>query len=153
MKYRQPVLWAAVSLAVGMTAGVLQKDSLREWYPYLDKSALTPPDWVFPVAWTTLYVLMGVSVGLARREPHPERGVVTGIFLVQLAVNFFWCMAFFVLRSPAAGLGLISVLFPLLLLYVWKSRAINRISALLFIPYILWVGFAWYLNLYVFLYN
>ncbi|SBV92053.1 conserved membrane hypothetical protein [uncultured delta proteobacterium] len=105
------------------------------------------------MVWTILYVLMGVSIGLARRSGHPGRAMLTGLFLVQLAVNFLWSAAFFYLRSPAAGLGLISVLFPLLLLYAWKSRPVNRASFRLFIPYILWVGFAWYLNCYIFLHN
>ena len=153
MKYIQPVLWAVLCLAVGMVAGALQAGSLKAWYPSLDKSALTPPDWVFPLAWTILYVLMGLSIGLARKSDRPGRTPLTGIFLVQLAVNFLWSVAFFFLRSPAAGLGLISVLFLLLLLYAWKSKGINNVSFQLFIPYILWVGFAWYLNLHVFLHN
>ena len=153
MKYKQPILWAALCLAVGMAAGALQADSLKEWDPYLNKPGLTPPDWAFPVAWTILYVLMGFSIGLARNSSHPGRKALTGVFLAQLAVNFLWSMAFFVMRSPAARLGLISVLFLLLLIYAWKSRPINRISAYLFVPYILWVGFAWYLNFSIFLQN
>ena len=136
-----------------MTAGMVQDDSVKEWYPYLDKSALTPPDWAFPVAWTVLYVLMGISIGLARRSGRPGRAMLTVIFLMQLAVNFLWSVAFFYLRSPAAGLSLISILFLLLALYAWKSRPVNRASFQLFIPYILWVGFAWYLNYYIFLHN
>ena len=96
---------------------------------------------------------MGFSIGLARNSSHPGRKALTGVFLAQLAVNFLWSMAFFVMRSPAARLGLISVLFLLLLIYAWKSRPINRISAYLFVPYILWVGFAWYLNFSIFLQN
>ena len=153
MKYKQPVVWAALCLAVGLVAGALQADSLKDWYPCLNKPALTPPDWAFPVAWTILYVLMGFSIGLARESGHPGRTALTGIFLVQLAVNFLWSVAFFALRSPAAGLCLISVLFLLLTVYAWKSRPVNRISSSLFVPYILWVGFAWYLNFSIFLHN
>lgn len=153
MKYKQPVLWAVLCLAVGMTAGALQADSLKEWYPHLNKPALTPPDWVFPVAWTILYVLMGFSIGLAGNSGQPGRKTLRVIFLVQLAVNFLWSVAFFALRSPTGGLCLISVLFLLLLVYAWKSWPISRISSYLFVPYIVWVGFAWYLNFYIFLHN
>lgn len=152
-KYREPILWAVLSVAVGLAAGFLQADSLKEWYPYLAKPALTPPDWVFPLAWTTLYILMGVSIGLARNGAQPGIAGLTRIFLAQLAVNFLWSAGFFYLRSPFAGLILITVLFLLLLLYAWKSKAIDRTSFYLFIPYIIWVGFAWYLNFYIFLHN
>lgn len=153
MKRFQPLLWALFSLAVGMSAGGLQSDALREWYPTLNKPALTPPDWVFPIAWTLLYILMGLSIGLVRISGRPGYKAVTGLFLVQLALNFFWSVVFFYLRRPAAGLGILSLLLVLLLLYVKQSLPLSKIGAYLFIPYILWSGFAWYLNLFIVLHN
>lgn len=153
MNYLNFILWPAFCVAVGFIAGMLQSDALRDWYPFLNKPSLTPPDWVFPLAWTALFILMGLSVALARNNPAYKRRMITGIFLVQLAVNFLWSIAFFYLHSPAAGLGVISVLFVLLLLYAWKSWPLSRLSAYLFVPYIVWVGFAWYLNLYVVMLN
>ena len=110
MKLLQPILWSGLCVLVGMFAGFLQSDSLKEWYPHLVKPVLTPPDWVFPLAWTILYVLMGISIALVRKKNHPRRGLVTGIFLAQLALNFLWSIAFFVLRSPLGGLYVIAVL-------------------------------------------
>lgn len=153
MKYLRFFFWPVLCLAVGMTAAAFQRDSLRDWYPLLHKPPLTPPDWVFPVAWTLLYILMGLSISLVRSSGRPGRGVATAIFLLQLAVNFSWSIAFFYLRNPAAGLGVISALFALLLLYVWKSLPISRLGAYLFLPYLAWVGFAWYLNCYIVLRN
>ena len=147
MKYLDVILWPVFCLIVGMIAAMLQSDSLRDWYPFLNKPSLTPPDWVFPLVWTALFILMGISVALARRSaPHKQRKVITGIFLVQLAVNFFWSIAFFYLQSPSAGLWVISILFALLLLYARKIRPLGRPGTYLFVPYIIWVGFAWYLN-------
>lgn len=153
MKYLNFFLWPAFCVGVGMTAGMLQSDSLRNWYPFLHKPPLTPPDWVFPLVWTVLYILMGISVALARRNARQGHGVLTGIFLVQLAVNFLWSIAFFYLRSPVTGWGVISVLFALLLLYAWKSWPLSRLGTYLFVPYIIWVGFAWYLNGYIVMHN
>lgn len=153
VKRLQPLFWAIFSLAIGMSAGGLQSDALREWYPTLNKPELTPPDWVFPIAWTLLYILMGLSIGLVRISGRPGYKAVTGIFLVQLALNFFWSVAFFYLRRPTAGLGIITLLIPLLLLYVKQSLPLSKIGAYLFIPYILWVGFAWYLNFFIVLHN
>lgn len=153
MKYLRFFFWPLLCLAVGMTAAAFQSDSLRDWYPLLHKPLLTPPDWVFPVAWTLLFILMGLSIALVRSSGRPGRRVATGIFLIQLAVNFSWSIAFFYLRSPAAGLGVISALFALLLVYVWKSLALSRIGTYIFLPYVAWVAFAWYLNFYIVMHN
>lgn len=153
MKYTRFFFWPVLCLAVGMTAATLQGDALRDWYPFLRKSPLTPPDWAFPAAWTVLYILMGISMALVRSSPRPGRTTATNIFLLQLLANFSWSIAFFYLHSPTAGLGVISLLFVLLLLYVWKSLPISRLGASLFLPYLIWVGFAWYLNFYIVMHN
>ena len=151
--YKQLLPWIVICLATGLVAGFLQSDALQTWYPLLHKSPLTPPGWAFFAVWTVLYIMMGISIGLARREKHRNRALLTAVFIAQLAVNFLWCMGFFVMRSPGSGLFLIIILLLLLLLYTWKVWPLRRASACLFIPYILWVTFAIYLNSYIFFYN
>ncbi|WP_165071214.1 TspO/MBR family protein [Desulfovibrio sp. ZJ200] len=153
MKYLRFLFWPVLCLAVGMSASALQSDALRDWYPFLHKPLLTPPGWVFALVWIVLYILMGLSMSLVQNSGRPGRGVATGIFLLQLAVNFSWSTVFFYLRSPTAGLVIISALFALLLLYVWKSLPLSRMGAYLFLPYLAWVGFAWYLNFSIVLHN
>lgn len=159
MTYLPILIGIAVCLAVGMAAGALQSEALRAWYPHLVKSPLTPPDAVFPVAWTILYVLMGISIGLAwmrrTRWPDgiPDRQALTILFVLQLAANFLWSIVFFTLHSPGAALVDISILFILIVLYIGRSWPHNRAGAWLFVPYAAWVAFAWYLNLYVVLHN
>lgn len=153
MKHLKLFFWAAFCVAIGLAGGMVQRDALHDWYPFLVKPYLTPPDGVFPVVWTILYILMGISIGLVRRHALSERKTITGIFLAQLAVNFLWSVAFFYGRSPVAGLGVLSALLLLLLWYVWKSWPVSRPGVYLFIPYIIWCGFAWYLNYFILRHN
>ena len=154
MKNYVPMLIGIVAcLAVGLTAGALQSDAVQTWYPHLTKSALTPPDAVFPVVWTALYVLMGISIGLIWQDKKTGRGVVTALFVAQLAANFLWSLVFFTFRSPAAALVDITLLIGLLALYIRCSMPLNAAGAWLFVPYLIWVAFAWYLNLYIVFHN
>lgn len=126
---------------------------LRDWYPFLRKSPLTPPDWAFPGGLDCAVHSDGNFHGSGAQQPRPGRTTATNIFLLQLLANFSWSIAFFYLHSPTAGLGVISLLFVLLLLYVWKSLPISRLGASLFLPYLIWIGFAWYLNFYIVMHN
>ena len=125
--YLVPVLFC---FGIGAMAGWLQSEALVEWYPTLVKSPLTPPAVVFPVAWSILYLCMGISLGavLAREE------------LLQA-------------RSPTAGLIDIALLDMLVFAYVVVSWRLCRPAAWLFVPYLLWLLFATYLNAYIWAFN
>ena len=153
MKYLPIILGAALCLVVGFAASALQADSLQSWYPLLNKPSLTPPDAAFPVAWTILYILMGASIGLVWMRKPAGYQAITGIFVVQLVANFLWSVVFFNQRSPGAGLAVIVTLLVLLLIYFALTWRALRASAYLFIPYILWVGFAAYMNYFIFRHN
>lgn len=153
MRYREFFPWVLLCLAVGTVAGFLQQGALQEWYPRLEKSPLTPPGSVFFVVWTVLYVLMGLSIAFARQTGHAAAAPLTRLFLVQLAVNFFWSVSFFLLRSPVVGLGVIFILLVLIACYLWMIKRISSPGFRLFLPYGLWVCFALYLNAYIVLHN
>ena len=89
------ILFPAISLGVGALAGFLTKDSLANVYPLLEKSSLTPPGWVFPIAWTVLYLLMGIGMALVEARGGPERSRALTLFGIQLALNFGWSLLFF----------------------------------------------------------
>lgn len=138
---------------VGFLGSLVQASSIAEWYPFLEKPALTPANSVFPVAWGVLYVLAGLSMGfILLRDAKYKRTLVT-LFAAQLLLNFLWCLVFFGWRNPAAGLVIIVALLAILLVYAILAWSDARWSALLIIPYILWVAFATYLNAYIWLHN
>ena len=92
--YLLPVL---VCLGVGFAGSLFQARSMVEWYPWLDKSVLTPPGVAFPIAWTLLYVCMGVSLG--RLIDRARDRMLFTIWGVQLVLNFLWSLCFFTFRS------------------------------------------------------
>ena len=89
------LLWVLVCFAIGAVASYLQSDALVEWYPYLNNSSLTPPAWVFPVAWSVLYLLMGISVGLLWGVRSIYSTILYLLFGMQLVLNFLWSVFFF----------------------------------------------------------
>ena len=142
-----------VCLLSGFIAGRLQTDALVSWYPLLNKSPLTPPNIAFPIAWSLLYIAMGLSLGLILATPGPRKPFFIALFALQLFLNFIWSIAFFACQSPLSAFVIILLLIAAIVYYALRAYGSYRTSALLFVPYILWVVFAAYLNLYIVLNN
>ena len=142
-----PVL---LCFAMGVMGSYVQNTSMQEWYPTLQRSSLTPPNIVFPIAWSILYLLMGLSLGvlLVRGDMSLVR-----LWLIQLLVNFLWSVFFFSMRSPLAGLILILLLDVLVFAYLIYASSRSALAAWLWAPYMVWLLFATYLNGYIYLNN
>lgn len=152
------ILIIAISICicflVGYLSSLFQMDSLHTWYPTLNKSNLSPPNMVFPIVWTTLYIFMGISIGLIIDSPKSEmRKFLIIAFILQLILNFSWSISFFYCQSPRFGFMNIILLNITVLWYTCKSFTYNRLSSLLFIPYALWMVYAIYLVTYILLNN
>lgn len=137
-----------ICLGAGGLGGLFTSQSVRAWYPLIQKPSWTPPSWLFGPVWTTLYVLMGVAAWLVwRRDPErPARGALL-LFLGQLVLNVLWSALFFGLRAPGLAFAEIVVLELAVLgtlVAFWRH---SRVAGMLLIPYLLWVGFASALNL------
>jgi len=118
-----------------------------ELYADLAKPALTPPGWIFPVVWTLLYAMMGVALFLVwrRREALLRRSALT-VFAAQLVLNAAWSWLFFGLHRPDLAFLDIVLLWLLILVSIVLFRRIRPLAAALLVPYLVWVGFASYLN-------
>ena len=147
------VLFPAISLGVGALAGYLTRDSLAIVYPLLEKSALTPPGWVFPIAWTILYLLMGIGMALVNEKGGPERPRALGLWGLQLALNFGWSLLFFNGGGYFSALLCLVLLEVMILAMAGSFATVSRLAARLQIPYLLWVAFAGYLNAAVWVLN
>lgn len=140
-------------LLVGFVASKLQADSLANWYPTLDKSPLNPPNYVFPIVWTSLYVLMGISVGLILNKKNIEHSNLICLFIIQLALNFMWSLIFFNFQNPFLALLELLLLILVVILYIVQSLDKQSFASILFLPYLIWLLFAAYLNAYVLVNN
>lgn len=119
------------------------------WYERLAKPDWTPPGWVFPVVWTTLYVLMGTAawqVWRARGQAVVRRRALR-LFLVQLALNAAWTPLFFGAQQILPALVLIAVLWCVILATLLAFRRVRPAAAGLLAPYLAWVSLATALNL------
>ncbi len=96
--------------------------------------------------WGVLYLLMGISAGRILTAPAGNRGEVMTIWGIQLGFNFLWSILFFVARSPLLGMIGIVSLDALVMLYIAHSYRIRRDAAWLFVPYLVWILYATYLN-------
>ena len=150
-------LWIVVGIvvcfAVGATARWFQADALVEWYPLLDKPSVTPPNWLFPIAWSVIFLCMGISVGLLQPLRRDVRQPLLVVFAIQLLLNFLWSICFFALKSPTLGLINILALDYAVIVYIERAGKTICASAWLFAPYALWLLFATYLTGYIYYAN
>ncbi len=115
-----------------------------EWYRSLSKPRWTPPDWLFPVAWTVLYLSM--SVAAARVAMVAGTGQALALWSVQIALNTLWTPVFFGLRRIGAGLVVLALLWLAVAATMLAFWQVDRIAGLLFVPYLVWVSVAGALN-------
>lgn len=142
-----------ICFLIGFTASYFQKDAIETWYPYLDKPDLTPPNIVFPIAWSIIYLCMGISIGLILISNALKKKELTSLFIIQLLLNFAWSILFFYFQNPLLGLIDILLLDLCVTVYAIRSYPVKKVSSILFLPYIIWIYFATYLNGYIFINN
>lgn len=136
--------FVGLCLLVGAVAGGVTVPAVRHWYPSLTRPPATPPDWVFAPIWTVLYVMMAVAAWLVWNRIGASRSL--RLWGWQLLANALWPPAFFGLHSPIAGLIVLLALLPLVLVTLRAFFRVHRGAAALMLPYVLWCGFAAYLN-------
>ena len=149
-----PLIAAAACAAALVIGGALTRPNL-DWYATLAKPSFAPPNSVFPVVWPILYALMAISAWLAWRAPGKEedRKLAMIWFFIQLAIGVLWSVAFFVMHSPAAGLGVIMAFLVAIAITIVFFDRLSRLAAVLLMPLLLWVCFATGLNAAILLLN
>jgi len=96
---------------------------------------------------------MGLSIGLVLNSDSNRKSYFVTLFAVQLLLNFAWSFLFFVFRNPLLGAIDIILLALVIIYYAFKVYPVSKVSAYLFVPYILWIAFASYLNIYILMNN
>jgi tryptophan-rich sensory protein len=142
--------FVVLSALAGGLGSVATTPNIPTWYEGLDKPWFNPPNGVFPVVWTILYVLIAVAGWLAWRHGAGRRLVP---FFIQIALNVIWSFAFFAAHSPAAGLVVIAALWLSIVWTILAFSPVSRLASWLLAPYLAWVTFAALLNAAVFWLN
>ena len=153
-RWKPYVFSAGIALLIGTLSGLLSRGGMMAYELTVMKPVLTPPGWLFPVVWSILYILMGISsakIWLA--DDSPERKKSLNLYVAQLIVNFFWSLIFF--NAQAFGLAVIwlLLLWILVFLMIRQFYKVDTQAALLQIPYLIWLTFAAYLSIGVWLLN
>ena len=151
IQWKKCILCLAVPLAAGGLSALLIRDGM-ETFQSLNKPALSPPGWLFPVVWSILYLLMGIASYLVLTSEKTSRSVLT-VYGIQLVFNFFWPILFFNLGYYLFSLIWLVILWGLILVTILLFFRISRPAGYLMLPYLLWVSFAGYLNLSIYLLN
>ena len=150
------ILAIAIPLIVGGISAILTHKAMED-FGNLNQPALSPPSWLFPIAWTILYILMGIASYLIYKNKnvffYKERENALLLYGIQLLFNFMWSIIFFNLKQYLFAFIWLIILFVLVLLMMINTKKVNKIAFYLFIPYILWLIFAGYLNIMIYILN
>ncbi len=154
LKRRQLLICIAIPLAVGGVSAWLTRESMNSFAAFV-KPPLSPPGWLFPVVWTLLFVLMGLASYLVLMSAQPKQTINRALRLygIQLGVNFFWSIFFFNLSLYLFSFLWLILLWLLILATIVRFYQISKTAGYLMVPYLLWVTFAGYLNLGIYLLN
>lgn len=144
----------ALPLTLGAIAGLYTADAIPGWYKTLNRPSFNPPDWLFGPVWTTLYILMGISLFLIwKQSASKERNLAIFVFLLQQALNFAWSFIFFYFNWIGFALIEIILLWINIIIMLVLFYKIKPIASYINIPYLIWVTFATILNVGYYLLN
>lgn len=148
------ITWITALIAIGVIIGSLTKPEISTWYSTLNRSPLTPPNYVFPIAWTILYATIGSCGWLIWSAPSLlQPRAIKALYVIQLILNWSWTPLFFYYHLIGFSLLILGCMDTLVGMIIWLSYPKIRSVSLLMIPYLLWIVFASYLNFYIWQYN
>ena len=153
MKKAKPYIFSILlALTVGGLSALATANNMNI-YEKINTPLLSPPGWLFPVVWTILYILMGISAAIVFTSDSPQKDDALFIYAVSLALNFSWSIFFFNMQAFILSFIILVALWLSIIITIIKYYKINKLAAWLQTPYLLWVTFAGYLNFAIILLN
>lgn len=155
-KVKNPTETYVISIAIALGAGLLSSlvsMGKQSEYAALKQPTLSPPGWLFPVVWTVLFILMGISAARVYLNTPEKCPFALKLYLLQLVMNVLWTPLYFVLELRLAAFVLLLILLGTVIYMTSELKKIDRTAAYLQIPYIVWLVFAGYLNLATYILN
>lgn len=150
-EWKKLLICIAIPLVIGGLAGFLTRSGMAA-FQSLNKPPLSPPGWLFPIVWTILYILMGIASYIVWTAKRPH-GAALAFYGIQLVFNFFWPILFFNLEAYLFAFIWLLSLWILILITMVLFYRIAKAAGYMLLPYLLWVSFAGYLNLFIYLLN
>lgn len=141
-----------ISLGVGILSALFTMGSMKV-YKTINQPALSPPSWLFPVVWTILFILMGISAYNVYESDSIYKDISLKVYGVQLVVNFLWSIIFFNGRLYLFSFIWLLLLWSLIIVMIFLFYKVKPIAGYLQIPYLIWVTFAAYLNFMIYILN
>ncbi len=146
------IISISISLGIGFLSSIFSGNSFKI-YKNLILPPLSPPPSLFPIVWTILFILMGISSYIIFNSKGENKTISIIIYFSQLILNFFWPIVFFKFEKYLLSLILILILVIFIIIMIINFYKIDKISGILQIPYFLWVIFATYLNIAIYILN
>ena len=152
INFKRLIIFFVITFLVGGLAGAITMGSM-DMYDMILKPALAPPPILFPIVWTVLYALMAISAYMVSVSDCENKSEALKTYFIQLALNFAWPIVFFNFQAFLVAFVWILILWVAIIDMIRKFYACKKTAAYLQIPYLLWVTFAAYLNLMIYLLN
>lgn len=147
---KKAIFFSVLFLLIGFAEGMLTNPETMLWYHSLNLPTLTPPDMLFPIAWSILYIMLGFAFSYALETKNQSLIITFGL---NLLLNFAWTPLFFGLQNVFFALIVILLVDISTLILLYHAYNDSRKMYYLLLPYFVWVFFATYLNLYIYLNN
>lgn len=151
INWKSFIICIVIPLVIGFLGNLL--GDITNNFNQIAKPGFTPPSIVFPIVWSILYILMGISIYLINQSNSETKKKAVTIYTIQLLVNLLWPLFFFKFKFFLFSFLWLLILIALVLSMIFKFLKINKLAAYLQIPYLLWLVFAAVLNYQVYLMN
>jgi translocator protein len=146
--------WIFTIVLAGSTIGRFIKSDISGWYSFLNKSPLTPPSYIFGIAWSILYAIIAISGWeIWQSNYFKNLRLLKILYVIQLIFNWGWTPAFFMYHLIETALILLIAITCITSLIIFKAYKNLNLTPILLMPYFGWLLFATYLNLYIWLFN
>ncbi len=151
-KFISFVLFFTITFSASFIGGLVTFNLKEPWYSQLIKSNFNPPDWIFAPVWTTLYLMMTLAIWFYWHSKNKDMNTVN-IYFIHIFFNTTWSVVFFGFHSILFAFINLIILILLIIVLIFRFKRVNKVSAYLMIPYLLWSFFALFLNFNLLLLN
>lgn len=147
-------IWILTLMFIGSMLGWVTKSNVDTWYRTLVRSSLTPPNYIFRIVWSILYLMIAISGWFIwEKRSCPDIKFIKRLYVAQLIFNWCWTPLFFRYHLTGAAFICLIIIIILVATLIFKTHKDLSGAALLLTPYLLWLLFAGYLNFYIWQYN